>query len=238
MFRFTIFGVPVTVEPWFWAIAFFLGRGFQHLQEGTMIYVAVWMMVLFFSILVHELGHAIVGHKLGGGSTWIKLWAFGGLAYHQGARFSPKNRRLMILAGPGAGLCLFALTCVLLVLVWPSGVGLELLVKEITFWTPRIYSSEAYNVLVNEPLKFDIFRQLIWVNLWWSLVNLLPIFPLDGGQFADTYIKSRKRLYMTGMVFSGLVIIVGATFFPSMFLIMMFAFFGFQNYQAYQAAQY
>ena len=195
------------------------------------------MLVVFVSILAHELGHAIVGHKLGGGRTWIKLWAFGGLAYHEAARFTPRNFRLMVLAGPGAGFCLFVLTCILVMVIWPN-VGGELLYKEIAFWTPRVYSAEAYNVLTIKPIKFEIFSNLIWVNLWWSLVNLLPIFPLDGGQFANTYIKSPKRLHMIGMICAGFVMILGFQYTQSMFLVMMFAFFGFQNYTAYAAAKY
>lgn len=237
MLKFTIFGIPVSVEPWFWLMGFMLGGGISHLQNGSMMYVAAWLVLLFGSILVHELGHALVGHKLGGGRTWIVLHAFGGLAFHQAARFSPRDRRLMILAGPGAGLCLFVLTCILMLIIWPGETGRQLLALAIGL-SPEVVNNEVYDIFQYEHIKFYIFKQMIWINLWWSLVNLLPIYPLDGGQLADTYIKSRKKLYLTGMICSGLVILLGYSYTQSIFIVLMFAYFGFQNYQAYEKANY
>ena len=238
MLKFNIFGIPVTVEPWFWAMGFFLGRGFQHLQNGEYMFIATWLVIIFFSILVHELGHALVGHKLGGGRTWIKLWAFGGLAYHQAARFTPKTFRMMVLAGPVAGLCLFVGTVITMLILWPGQTGRDLVGLAIGYLDPYDLNQGALDILVNTYIKFYIFNQLIWVNLWWSLVNLLPILPLDGGQLADSYIKSRKKMYMISMVTAGVVIVVGAAVFKSPFIAMMFAFFAFQSYQGYQQSQY
>jgi Zn-dependent protease len=240
MLKFTIFGIPITVEPWFWAVGFFLGNGFHHLQNGSYISIATWLVIIFFSILVHELGHAIVGYKLGGGSVWIRLWAFGGLAYQQGARFTPRNRRLMIVAGPAAGLCVFIVTVIIMLIIWPGQTGRDLVGLAIGYKNYTEITPEAINILVQTYIRFDIFNDLIWVNLWWSLVNLLPIYPLDGGQLADSFMKSRKKMFMLSMFTAVGVIIAAALIMdiPSPFIIMMFAFFAFQSYQGYEKSQY
>ena len=87
MLRFTIFGIPVVVEPWFWLVMALLGGGVTALQRSypaDYLCVVLFMMAGFISVLVHELGHALTGWKRGGGQVWIRLWAMGGLAYQQG----------------------------------------------------------------------------------------------------------------------------------------------------------
>ena len=100
MIQFRLFGIPVRVEPWFWLTGFLLGHGLHIKDKRDAIYVGLWMIIVFVSILVHELGHALSGRWLGGGRQSIRLWAFGGLAYNEGSRFTKRGRILMILAGP------------------------------------------------------------------------------------------------------------------------------------------
>ena len=123
MFRFTIFGIPVEVEPWFWLVMAFIGGALGALSGNSpdaYLGVILFMMAGFVSVLVHELGHAMTGLKLGGGRVWIRLWAFGGLAYQQGGRFDRQRRCAMILAGPGAGLALAAISIVSLFIIFPA----------------------------------------------------------------------------------------------------------------------
>jgi len=132
MFEFTIFGVRVTVEPVFWLITAMLGGGFSAMQSNNpdaYLWVGVWMVVCFISIVAHELGHALTGRHLAGGRTWIRLWAMGGLAYHEGSRFTRNTRALTVIAGPGAGLGIFLVIACGMALAWPGGVGLEILWK-------------------------------------------------------------------------------------------------------------
>ena len=51
--RFNIAGFPVRVHPLFWVIAILLGSGSDNL-----LMIPVWIVIVFVSILVHELGHA------------------------------------------------------------------------------------------------------------------------------------------------------------------------------------
>lgn len=242
MLRFTIFGIPVAIEPWFWLVTAMLGGGYGALSSNSpdaYLWVIVWMAICFISILVHELGHAISGIRLGGGRTWIKLWAMGGLAYNEGGRFTQKTRALMILAGPGAGLCLFAAVAGLMVLIWPNGIGLEILWKwMILSGDPRNMSHGALIALIEDFPKLRVINIFVWINLWWSLVNLLPIFPLDGGQFAECFIKSRKKLHQIGMVTGILVAVCGYVYLGSWYIGLLFGYLAYQNYKGYQQAQY
>ncbi len=85
-------------------------------------------------------------------SPAILLHGLGGLCFHQRAR-RDLHDAFIIAAGPGAGLLLGALTFVVWLVMPPT--------------TPRV--AEA-------------FEMMLWVNVVWSFVNLLPLWPLDGGQ--------------------------------------------------------
>lgn len=113
----------------------------------------------FLSILVHELGHAVVATRLGYGPCKIVLHGFGGVAIH---RRAPDNAAVQIsLAGPAAGIAFG-------VVLW----GLA-------EWVLRDLSSNAEFVLEN----------LLFINLLWSVVNLLPIYPLDGGNVSEVLLR-------------------------------------------------
>ena len=157
--RFRVLGFPVRVHPWFW-IATLLMNGDGLLRVGPE-YLLLWVAVVFVSILVHELGHALA-YRWFGADADIILYAFGGLAV--GTRvIAGRGRRILIsLAGPVAGFVLCGL-------VYGSNLAVE--------WG----MSPAGAAPNGTELRF-LYRQLVWVNLIWGLFNLLPVFPLDGGQ--------------------------------------------------------
>ena len=74
--QFSVFGIPVRVIPTFWLLAALLG--WSLIQLG-LIYVLVWILVVFVSILAHELGHALTAARLGYPPR-IFLYHFGGVA--------------------------------------------------------------------------------------------------------------------------------------------------------------
>jgi stage IV sporulation protein FB len=103
-FAFRLFGIPVQVNAFFFLTAVLLGpRG----QRGAwMLLAAVWVAVVFVSVLLHELAHAFVA-KAFGRTPFIHLHAFGGLTSWQSrGRLSPGRRVLVGLAGPGVGIVL------------------------------------------------------------------------------------------------------------------------------------
>jgi len=174
MIQFRFLGIPVRIEPMFWLVTFFLGGGLS-LGAGTtktdIIWVLMWMVIACVSILVHEYGHALTARKLSGGQHEIRLWGMGGLAYHQGGNPTRKSRLWTIAMGPGAGLALFLLTSLAVI----STYGPEVLQYLVTRRVPTELSESFLSVVTTQPPLFRIFSMLIWINLWWSLINLLPV---------------------------------------------------------------
>ena len=238
MLRFTLFGIPIEVEPWFWLVMAFIGGGMDALggnSPGAYMGVVLFMMAGFISILVHELGHALTGRRFGGGSVWIRLWAFGGLAYQQGGRFDRRGRCAMILAGPGAGLLLAVLSIALVFVIFPFPEALARLNIYLR------YTIVPHEVMLryfpdDKPI-YAFLNALIWVNVWWSFLNLLPVYPLDGGQFMDQFVKSRKMMHKVSIITCGVVMLLMLSKGMTMGLL-FFAYFAYQNYMGYKEARY
>src|ERR1043166_8856978 len=77
----------------------------------------IWVAVVFVSILIHELGHALVA-RAHGWQPWITLYGMGGLASYQPTRHDTRSQILISAAGPAAG---FAFIAVILAIVHASG---------------------------------------------------------------------------------------------------------------------
>jgi stage IV sporulation protein FB len=167
--RFGLFGIPVTVTPMFW-LAAVIGGWSQHLDR-----VLIWVGCLFVSILVHELGHALLA-KWFGWPPEIFLYMFGGVAVYRPGYGHTMGRSVLIsLAGPGAGFILYGLIYVLELAAFQSG------------WILKLEDSTAIRVA-------EFFRQMEWINLYWGLVNLLPVLPLDGGRIAEAILGRIRPL--------------------------------------------
>ena len=97
--HFRIFGFPVRVRASFLVLSVILGIG-----DGKPIGLAIWMVVVFVGILLHELGHALMG-KAFGLSPAIELGGMGGLTYWAKGRNVGAGKSLLIsLAGPAVGI--------------------------------------------------------------------------------------------------------------------------------------
>jgi stage IV sporulation protein FB len=205
MLRFTIFGFSVTVELWFWITALLLGGGLRpdaYASLADFAGVVIWMIIVFFSILVHELGHASVGRRYGADPE-IVLHAFGGAAVMHGARFNRRQDLLVTAAGPSASIALGTLALASLIYV------------------PNL-----------APDVSEALRNLVLINYFWTVVNLLPIQPLDGGLLLRTALGDR-RLQITCTV--GLVCAVAVAILALMsgrvFLTLLMAMLAFENWR-------
>ncbi len=149
---FSVLGFPVRARADFFIVFAIFGSASRSVEL-----VAAWVAVAFVSILFHELGHALVARAFGCRST-IELHGMGGTTYpvrEPGSPPVPWSGDLAIsLAGPAFGLMLGAV-------VW--------------------LVSRAAPALLEADTGRWIVRQLLWVNVGWSLVNLAPVLPYDGG---------------------------------------------------------
>jgi Zn-dependent protease len=151
MWTFPLFGFRVVVGNSFLVVAGVFGL--LALQAGATLPEALVMpVVVFGSLLVHELGHAFVAQGFGLQVGDIQLHFLGGHVTH--TRTVPARQLLISVAGPIAGLTL-GLLVLLLSSVVPHHAGPG-------WWTRTI-------------------EALLFVNIGWSLFNLLPVLPLDGG---------------------------------------------------------
>lgn len=233
MLDFTLFKIPVRVEPLFWLSGFLLGGGLSgSLDRAVLISILLWMLILFISILVHEFGHALVSRKLTGVTPSVKLWAMGGLAYPN-TQLTRQQSFWVTWAGPLAGLAFFALTTLTCCLVYgfPGGSNV---ISFLMLPRDNITPAGALAFQAMNPVTFDILRALVFINFWWSLVNLLPVFPLDGGQIYAAVESSQKKVFQVGMVVGILVAIVAFFQFQLIFASLLFAYLAFQNYQRLQ----
>ena len=162
--QFSLGRIPVRVHPGFWIVGVLGG---WHPDDLRLTFI--WVMCLFVSILIHELGHALVAEAFGWPSE-ILLYHFGGLAFSQRYHNHTPWRSIAVsIAGPAAGFALFGL------------IFLSLIFFGHTAWFEDRYVEYAIG-------------QLIFINLGWGLVNLAPVLPLDGGQICRSFLEDRKSV--------------------------------------------
>lgn len=170
--------------------------------------VAVFVFAGFLSILVHELGHALMIRKYGL-PTAITLQAFGGFASYPAGQLNRIQSFLVTFAGPAVQ---FALG-VLLIFVYQV-------------------------ITIPEGSLFDPFmRSLIGVSLLWSILNCVPVYPLDGGQMLASILgpQRQKHVHLTGVVAAALLGILGYLYLRTFLFPIFMGLFGWQNWKAYQA---
>lgn len=172
--HFRLFGIPVRVHPFFWVTSLFLGMGSKDSDPTD---ILVWVGVVFVSILVHEFGHATMQRRYGGHPR-VTLYGLGGLASCDDCDRSPGRQILILLAGPFAGFFLAGVAvAVLKVFSHLNGFVLDWVPIR---WTPfdLAYYFENKRLALPDLIIWD----LLVVNIMWGLINLLPVYPLDGGQ--------------------------------------------------------
>ncbi len=236
--HFRVAGFPVRVHPFFWLMTLMLGA-----RDDDPMALLIWIGVVFVSILVHELGHALLIRYFGQDAR-IVLYMMGGLAIPESSRWGSSSGRrprgelaqiLISAAGPGAGFLLGAVTAIGVLLgggdvevVWLRGI-LPIVVA---------YVPEPANVYVNL-----LVNDLLWANIFWGLINLLPVNPLDGGTIArelltrgDPWQGTVKSLWLSVIVGAGMAV-VGFSALRDPYIAIFFAVLAFSNYTAIQNLQ-
>ncbi|WP_309892248.1 site-2 protease family protein [Archangium sp.] len=179
MLRFRLGSIPVEVHPTHLLVSALLGWmtvrslsastsnewPYRQLQDPggpgyaqtALLVVLAWMFIIFLSVLVHELGHALAGRMFGYRPSIELVW-LGGLTRTNAPTTIPWHRMVVVTAaGPLAGL-LLGLTA--LGVLKFAGLG--------------------------SPILNTILLWFFLANLFWTLFNLLPVPPLDGGHIVST----------------------------------------------------
>lgn len=169
----------------------------------------MWVGIIFFSVLIHEFGHALTAIAFRQ-KAQIQLVALGGLTSFDGPKLRFWQQFLITFNGPLFGFFLFLLATLLL---------------QMDFST--------------SPILFKILRSTQVANLFWTVVNLLPVIPLDGGQLlrigleAAFGLKGYKAALLVGAVIAFLLSF--AFFITQAFLAgAIFFLFGFQSFDTWR----
>lgn len=204
--HFSIAGIPVRVEPIFLVISGLWGL--RYIDIGIEV-VGIWMLASFVSILVHELGHGLALKAFGQPSV-IVLHGFGGVTISQRRATLSQARSIIVsVAGPLTAL--------------------------IVLWVPTRQLLQSDWILRQPQNVIFLVYFLAFQNLWWSVANLLPIRPLDGGNVtAELFGIDRARRISIGVAIAGAIWAFthdqGYAAFFALFL-------AFNNWQEIRAAQ-
>lgn len=200
--RFQVLGFPVRVTWLFWAVSAALGYSSAMSFQSTFaranipinlgVVLAIWVGVTFVSILVHELGHALAFRYFGIRCD-IVLYQMGGLAIPGAGMLWGRNGRrkslshfdqiIISAAGPAIQLLLAAF-------VGSVAILCGVYVYEFD-WLAKYLQLEVS--IPRNPAVYASIRFTVTASIWWAIINLLPIYPLDGGQIAQHVIGIFRR---------------------------------------------
>ncbi len=198
--------IPVKIAPSFFLMAAILG----FLNTFSLMGTIIWAIVIFLSVLVHEYGHAIAA-TLFGQRAQIQLFAFGGLTLPHGKKLKQWQELIVIAMGPAFGFGLYFATFL---------IPIETL-QSLGVVGPYL----AYALIVAR-----------FINLFWTVINLIPILPLDGGHLLRVLLevfighKSWKASFIISLLLSA----AGSCYFFAMgqfFIGAIFLLFTFQSYE-------
>ena len=196
-----LFGIEIRIHLTFLFLLIFLFSTEVATQDSSAgLRVLGLVGIIFGSVVLHELGHALVARGSGIPAKGIILLPIGGITILDEAHAIPdpinawKRDIRVAAAGPLVNLFIAGLSALVLLAVIP---GLSLTAK------PLLDSSA-------------LLRSIVWANLYLGLFNLLPAYPMDGGRVLRAFFSRRvdvvqatHRAVRIGHVFSILMIMVG-----------------------------
>ena len=203
LFRFA--GIDVFLHwSWFLVAAFEISS--RTREYSWPIWNALEYLTLFLIVLMHEFGHSLACRQVGGQANQIVLWPLGGVAYVTPPQ-RPGAMLWSIAAGPLVNLALVPVLSIFWLLTSASG-GFQ------------------------SPPDIRAFAQAIWfINFGLLIFNLLPIYPLDGGQILRSLLwfglgraRSLKVAALVGLVGAVGLMVLAFKVFESVWIAILCAF--------------
>lgn len=171
-------GITVWLH-WSWLVIAMWAISSRMGRYHSPIWNVVEYLTLFAIVLLHEFGHSLACRQVGGQADRIVLWPLGGVAYVN-PPFRPGAQLWSIVAGPLVNLVLIPVFFGLLWVAAKSGLASQF--PDLWFW----------------------LLTTMWINVYLLVFNLLPIFPLDGGQILRSLlwfrVGPRKSLLVATVV--------------------------------------
>ena len=208
-------GVDLRVHASFLILLAWLALAYYR-EAGTVLGVArgvLFVVALFASVVLHELGHAFAGRRVGVPPRVITLLPSGGVARLDDMPDDPKQELEVALAGPAVTLVIVAL--------------LYLLLRALALPTHLVESA------VTRGGAGAFVAQVMWVNVSLLAFNLLPAFPMDGGRVLRAglvirrgHVRATEIATRVGRSFALVFGIIGLLYSPFLVLIAVFVWLG------------
>lgn len=153
---FTFAGIGVYVH-WMWILIAVVSFQYRTHVYSSLIWNAAEYLSLFLIVLIHEFGHQLACRSVGGKTHDIILWLLGGVAY-----VSPPQR-------PGPQL-------------WSIAAGPLVNVVLIPVLSLLVSVSAHLGWYNTYPDLYELLHNVWWINIGLLIFNMMPVYPLDGGQ--------------------------------------------------------
>ena len=235
--HFDLLNIPVRINPWFWVTTIFLGLG----GSPDPVFIAIWVVAVLLCILLHELGHAVVmlATRLPAVDRAVFLWRH---AIPRSSRYGvrrpgPWGDMLIAFAGPLSG---FILAAVL-------ALGFRYVGGQPVYVFEPSWRDVVPIVVLRNPYAMHFFYDIFYITVWWGLVNLLPIYPLDGGLIAQQVFHltnpqdAIRPSLVLSVVVGGLMAVIALVHWQStkewgdIYIVLFFAWLSYSNFQMLQA---
>lgn len=168
-----VFGIRIGVDPsWFLVLFLFiwwLSDSFPGDDTQAFVLATAAALAFFTSVVLHELGHAVVAMRNGIGIVGIDLWLFGGLARMKSDTRTPGQEFRIAAAGPAVTALVAAACFGLGVLLYGRGEVVD----------GMVFESEVGGAA--------LLGWLVIINIVLLVFNLIPAYPLDGGRIARAF---------------------------------------------------
>lgn len=187
--------------------------------RGEVMRGLIWAVCITLSLLVHEFGHALVAKRLRHEPS-IMLHGFGGLTSRTRTGRDVEEAAIIAM-GPAAGLAL--------------GLGIWV--------TWHLLTLAGLGQFVLSRLALDILYALLYPCITWNLLNLIPLWPLDGGQLFRLGVQRIVPPRTADLATHGLSLLLIAGFAAwallaqSLFMLLVLLLLGMQNVQALRGAR-
>lgn len=179
--------------------------------------------ILFGIVLLHEFGHCFGARRVGGEADEILIWPLGGLAFVRAPHY-PAAHMVTTLAGPAVNVLICAV-CSGALVFWIGSLGA-------VPWNPLHPFEPVGDGIIPGVGQIWLLR-IYGLSYFLLLVNLLPIFPFDGGRVLQAWLWSRKG-FVPSMEIATAIGMIGAVcvgvfglFTGSSWLLLMIAVFGY-----------
>ena len=239
--HFTLWGIPVEIQPSSWVVLALLGGAFGISDGNSLIQVLIFVAAGMLCILAHEFGHVLVMRKFTGLTSSITVAMLGATSSVHASARTRKEYFLWTLAGPVGGLIPGLAAALLLGLQAMAPLaGFSFLCCS-PFGISMPTSAEASMV---EAIRqgylsitaLQIYATVMSISVWWTIFNLLPILPMDGGHLLETATNNRKLTTQIGMVLAGALALLSISA-GMWFGMLIMGYFAYINWQIYQSVR-